>query len=237
MGDFKVCLDPGHGPGCANGSPDGGYKEQEFTWDMYGRVARLLEAQGVETVVTRTNYTYPGLSERTRIANQSGADCFVSLHSNAAGSDGWQAARGLMIYTSSGPMTAPRNVLASDLVDAFCAAGVLVRGNPIAFERYTVLVETEAPAALIEYGFHTSREDVELLKDGAYREKLAEATARGICSFLGVAWTEEPSGGVAEWAEEAWEKATEKGVMDGTRPTDPVTRQELAVVLDRLGLI
>ena len=81
------------------------------------------------------------------------------------------------------------------------------------------------------------REDVELLKDGAYREKLAEATARGICSFLGVAWTEEPSGGVAEWAEEAWEKATEKGVMDGTRPTDPVTRQELAVVLDRLGLI
>ena len=70
-----------------------------------------------------------------------------------------------------------------------------------------------------------------------FREKLAEATARGICSFLGVAWTEEPSGGVAEWAEEAWEKATEKGVMDGTRPTDPVTRQELAVVLDRLGLI
>ena len=199
-----VCLDPGHGPDTVNGSPDGSYREQEFAWDMYARIAPLLEEQGVEVVVTRTKDTN---------------------------------ARGLMIYTSSGPMTAPRNVLASDLVDAFCAAGVLVRGNPIAFERYTVLVETEAPAALIEYGFHTSREDVELLKDGAYREKLAEATARGICSFLGVAWTEEPSGGVAEWAEEAWEKATEKGVMDGTRPTDPVTRQELAVVLDRLGLI
>ena len=81
------------------------------------------------------------------------------------------------------------------------------------------------------------RVESDLEKTAAYREKLAEATARGICSFLGVAWTEEPSGGVAEWAEEAWEKATEKGVMDGTRPTDPVTRQELAVVLDRLGLI
>ena len=28
-----------------------------------------------------------------------------------------------------------------------------------------------------------------------------------------------------------------KGVMDGTRPADGVTRQELAVVLDRLGLL
>ena len=225
-----VCLDPGHGPDTVNGSPDGSYREQEFAWDMYARIAPLLEEQGVEVVVTRTKDTKPSLTERAEISNRAGADCFVSLHSNAAGNGGWYDARGLMIYTSSGPMTAPRNVLASDLVDAFCAAGVLVRGNPIAFERYTVLVETEAPAALIEYGFHTSREDVELLKDGAYREKLAEATARGICSFLGVAWTEEPSGGVAEWAEEAWEKATEKGVMDGTRPTDPVTRQELAVV-------
>ena len=237
MSKHTVCLDPGHGPGHVNGSPDGTYKEWEFTWDMAQRIKPLLEAQGVGVVLTKTADNYPSLTERANISNKSKPDCFVSIHTNAAGEGGWSSASGLEVYTSAGPMTAPRNVLASDLVDAFCAAGVLVRGNPIAFERYTVLVETEAPAALIEYGFHTSREDVELLKDGAYREKLAEATARGICSFLGVAWTEEPSGGVAEWAEEAWEKATEKGVMDGTRPTDPVTRQELAVVLDRLGLI
>ncbi|KAB4867678.1 hypothetical protein GAG84_26325, partial [Bacteroides thetaiotaomicron] len=33
----KVCLDPGHGPGCVNGSPDGSYKEHEFAWDMSQR--------------------------------------------------------------------------------------------------------------------------------------------------------------------------------------------------------
>lgn len=41
----------------------------------------------------------------------------------------------------------------------------------------------------------------------------------------------------ASWAKDAWDKATQAGVMDGTRPTEPVTRQELAVILDRLGLV
>ena len=39
------------------------------------------------------------------------------------------------------------------------------------------------------------------------------------------------------WAAEAWQKAKDKGVLDGTRPRDNMTRQELAVVLDRLNLI
>lgn len=41
----------------------------------------------------------------------------------------------------------------------------------------------------------------------------------------------------ASWAKDAWDKATKAGVVDGTRPTEPVTRQELAVILNRLGQI
>lgn len=41
----------------------------------------------------------------------------------------------------------------------------------------------------------------------------------------------------ADWAKSSWDKAKAKGVMDGTRPTDNITRQELAVVLNRLGLL
>lgn len=33
-----VCLDPGHGPGCVNGSPDRSYKEYEFAWRSEERV-------------------------------------------------------------------------------------------------------------------------------------------------------------------------------------------------------
>ena len=45
----------------------------------------------------------------------------------------------------------------------------------------------------------------------------------------------------ADWAARSWEKASKKigtdgkPVLDGTRPEDSISRQELAVVLDRLG--
>lgn len=191
VGKKIVCLDPGHGPSTVNGSPDGSYKEREFAWDMYTRVKPMLERQGITVVGTRTEDDMPSLTERARTANSAGADCFVSLHSNAKGNGGWYDARGLMIYTSAGPMTAARNVLAADLINAFHAAGVIVRSSPILHELYTVLVKTNAPACIIEYGFHTNREDVALLKDSAYRDKLARATAHGVCKYLGISWSED----------------------------------------------
>ena len=242
MNKHTVCLDPGHGPGNVNGSPDGTYKEWEFTWDMAQRIKPLLEAQGVGVVLTKTADNYPSLTERAETSNKAQPDCFVSIHTNAAGEGGWSSASGLEVYTSAGPMTAQRNVLASKLVNAFHAAGVSLRSEPIKHEMYTVLAKTDAPAALIEYGFHTNKIDTEYLKDSKYRDKLSEATAKGICEFLGVAWQAEPDEDDAEdtpdsWAAEAWQKAKDKGVLDGTRPRDNMTRQELAVVLDRLNLI
>lgn len=243
MSKHTVCLDPGHGPGNVNGSPDGTYKEWEFTWDMAQRIKPLLEAQGVGVVLTKTADNYPSLTERANISNKAKPDCFVSIHTNAGQGKGWSSGSGLEIYTSAGPMTAQRNVLASKLVNAFHAAGVALRSEPIKHNiELTVLAKTDAPACLIEYGFHTNKTDVEYLKDTKYRDKLAEATEKGICDWLGVAWQGETGADNAEdtpdvWAADAWHKAKDKGVLDGTRPRDNMTRQELAVVLDRLNLI
>ena len=41
----------------------------------------------------------------------------------------------------------------------------------------------------------------------------------------------------SSWAKESWEKAVEQGVFDGSRPQDALTREQAAVVLDRLGLL
>lgn len=240
---YTVCLDPGHGPDTVNGSPDGSYKEREFAWDMYTRIRPLLERHGVNVICTRTDDTKPSLTARCEVSNKAGADLFVSLHSNADGGSGWGTARGLLVYTSSGPMTAKRNVAATAIVNRAHEAGVLLHGSGVAHQiEYTVLAKTDAPAVLIEYGFHTNQEDIGLLKDSSYRDKLAEATAKGVCDFLGIAWTAESGGDgtdipAADWAAEAWQKAKSNGVMDGTRPTEPITRQELALVLDRLNLI
>lgn len=245
-----VCLDPGHGvesPGKC--SPDKSYYEHEFALDMARRIQVHLERCGIRVVLTRTDEHCPtgkadtnDLLKRVAISDAAGADLFVSLHSNASGNE-WSNASGLMIYTSAGPETASRNVAAKAVLARMTAAGVELRGSPLVHDMELVVTrKTAAPAMLIEYGFHTNRTEVVLLKKSSYRAKLAEATAKGACDFLGVAWEPEAAAGTtdtgaADWAATAWEKAKSKGVLDGTRPTDPVTRQELAVVLDRLNLI
>lgn len=42
---------------------------------------------------------------------------------------------------------------------------------------------------------------------------------------------------VSLWARESWDKAAAKAVFDGTRPGGNLTREQAAVVLDRLGLL
>lgn len=234
-----VCLDPGHGPGCVNGSADGSYKECEFTWDLYTRLRPLLEEQGITVVSTReVESDYPGLSARASVSNRAGADLFVSLHSNAAGS----SARGFVAFTSAPPETAARNKLAAAIIGRIKAAGVVIWGSGLAHEMYTVLASTTAPAVLLEYGFHTNNQDVALLKDSSYRDKLAQATCAGICDYLGLE-VKEPDGESGQpnepdsWAKEAWSKAAAAGVFDGTRPRDALTRQEAAIVLGRLNLL
>ncbi len=239
---YIVCLDPGHGPDTVNGSPDGTYKEKEFAWDMGRRIEPLLEAQGIRVLLTRSQGEKPSLTARAQTSNNAGADLLVSLHTNAAGNGGWYEPSGLLIYTSAAGDTAGRNRCAKAILDRMAEAGVDLHGSGLAHNGYTVLTATAAPAVLIEYGFHTNRGDVELLKDSAYREKLAQATAAGVCDYLGVAaQAEDAEEGAPDapdpWAADAWAKATAAGIMDGTRPREPVTRQELAVVLDRAGAL
>ena len=235
-----VCLDPGHGPGNVNGSADGSYKEHEFTWDLYTRLRPMLEAHGIKVVSTREKESdYPSLSARASISNRAGADVFVSIHSNAAKAT---TARGFVAFTSAPPATAARNRLAAAIVNRVREAGVVLWGTGTAHEMFDVLAGTTAPAVLLECGFHTNQQDLALLKDSGYRDKLAKAICSGICDFLGVKVNEPDteSGQPNEadsWAQEAWSKAIKAGVFDGTRPRDSLTRQEAAVILARLKLI
>lgn len=243
MSDKKiVCLDPGHGPDTVNGSPDGSYKEKEFTWGLYERLRALLEGQGVEVVCTRAEDAKPSLTARANVSNRAGADLFVSLHSNATGGGGWSSARGFVAYTSSGPETAERNQAATDIINAIKAQGVMLFGTGKPYhKKFTVLTATTAPAVLLECGFHTNQEDVALLSDSTYRDKLAAGIANGILTYLGMDTVEQPESGEPDqpfpWAKEAWEKAVALGIFDGTNPQGNLTREQAAVVLDRLGLL
>ena len=41
----------------------------------------------------------------------------------------------------------------------------------------------------------------------------------------------------SSWAQEAWKKAKEAGLFDGSAPQAPMTREQAALVFQRMGLM
>lgn len=186
--DKLVVLDPGHGVETAGKrSPDGTYLEHEGNLDLAKRIKHILTGYGVRVLLTREDEHDISNTERAEKSNAWKPDLFVSIHSNAAGSGAeWMNARGYGIYTSKAGDTAARNIAAKAILARVKEAGITLWGGGLHHELWTVLAKTDAPAVLIEHLFHDNKEDVELLKDDAYRNILAEADAKGILDYLGI---------------------------------------------------
>lgn len=91
----RIVIDAGHGGGSPGTiSPDGTY-EKELTLDISLRLAEALRADGYDVRMTREKDTDLTLSRRAEMANESGADIFVSIHLNALRN---RARRGVETY-------------------------------------------------------------------------------------------------------------------------------------------
>jgi len=80
-----IVLDPGHGgndPGALGGRSR--VREKDMTLGLARSVRDILREKGMRVVMTRESDTFIPLPKRARIANNSGADLFVSLHINAS---------------------------------------------------------------------------------------------------------------------------------------------------------
>ena len=81
----RIVLDAGHG-GHDNGarSPQG-FNEKDVNLAITLQLARKLkDFTDLEVILTRPNDTFIPLPQRTRIANEAGADLFMALHANGA---------------------------------------------------------------------------------------------------------------------------------------------------------
>lgn len=90
----KVVIDAGHGGESLGTHIPGGLQEKEVTLDIALRLQRLL-ADEFEVVMTRERDEEISLQERAKLANESGADIFVSIHVNWIAN---RSARGIETY-------------------------------------------------------------------------------------------------------------------------------------------
>jgi N-acetylmuramoyl-L-alanine amidase len=81
----KIVIDPGHGGHDTGTIGPRGLQEKDLVLDVSRRLGKLLTTRlGSEVVYTRSDDTFIPLETRTAIANQEGADLFVSVHANSS---------------------------------------------------------------------------------------------------------------------------------------------------------
>jgi len=93
----RIVIDAGHGGHDTGTIGPTGLMEKDLCLDIAQRLGKIIRQRlpGADVVYTRADDTFIPLEERTRIANESRADLFISIHANSSHD---HAARGIETY-------------------------------------------------------------------------------------------------------------------------------------------
>jgi N-acetylmuramoyl-L-alanine amidase len=172
-----VAIDPGHGGRDPGAIGIGGLREKDVVLPISLEVSRILQQQGVQVIMTRSDDRFISLAGRTQIANRARADIFVSIHANAISMSRPDVNGVETFYYSSGyrlAQTIQNSILQS----------IQIRNRGVKQARFYVLRNSSMPAVLVEVGFVTGREDAPRLANPQFRSQMAQAIARGILLYL-----------------------------------------------------
>jgi N-acetylmuramoyl-L-alanine amidase len=172
-----VVIDPGHGGRDPGAIGIGGIQEKEIVLDISFQVTRLLEQQGVQVVMSRTDDSEIDLQPRVSLAERLNATLFVSIHANAINMSRPDIS-GIETYYFDSGLDLARTIHASIL------EGTGANDRRVRQARFYVLRKTSMPSVLLEIGFVTGAEDAARLSDPAYRSQMAASIARGILLYL-----------------------------------------------------
>jgi N-acetylmuramoyl-L-alanine amidase len=172
-----VVIDPGHGGRDPGAIGIGGIQEKEIVLDISFQVTRLLEQQGVQVVMTRTDDSEIDLQPRVSLAERVNASIFVSIHANAI-SMSRPDVNGIETYYFDSGEALARTIHAS------MVQGTGANDRRVRQARFYVLRKSSMPSVLLEMGFVTGAEDAVRLADPAYRSVMAASIARGILLYL-----------------------------------------------------
>lgn len=180
--DKLIVIDPGHGrhdPGAI--SPILKLKEKDIVLDISLKLKKLLENEGFKVYMTREDDTYVELYDRSTIANELGADAFVSVHANAFPRSNSVEGVQVLYYPNDGRDNKTFAAMTRDsLVEELNTPDKGIIERP----RLVVIRETKMPAVLLEVGFLTNPREEKLLSQPDYRQRCAEGSYKGIMEYF-----------------------------------------------------
>ena len=84
--NLKIVVDAGHGGDDFGAVGQRGTKEKDINLMVAKELAQKFKLKGYSVFLTRKSDTFISLGDRSLLANQEGADLFISIHCNAAAS-------------------------------------------------------------------------------------------------------------------------------------------------------
>lgn len=192
---MKVLIDNGHGEDTLGKcSPDKRLREYAYCREIARRVSRQLSLQGIDAILITPEEKDVALRERVRRVNgwarKLGKEnvLMVSIHNNAAGSDGkWHTATGFSVFISKNASERSKR-LARIFTENATAMG-LMGNRAVPKEKYWVQSlamtrDTACPAVLTENLFQDNKEDVDFLLSEEGMRLVTELHVKSIKDYV-----------------------------------------------------
>lgn len=190
--EYLILLDNGHGSNTMGKcSPDKKLKEYSYTREIVQRIYEKLKELGYNPhILVPENNDIP-LNTRVKRANQLSTNkktILISIHCNAAGSDGkWHTAKGWSVYVSKNASSNSKK-LADCLKNSANEEGLKIRlqyPNKSYWEQSLAICrDTNCPAVLTENLFQDNKDDVEFLLSENGKKAITNLHVNGIINYL-----------------------------------------------------
>ncbi len=200
LSNLKFFLDPGHGgEDRKNEGPQGIAVEADVNLRVALYLRDFLQDAGAEVLMSRVTDKTVDLKARSKMANESGADIFISIHHNAPPKEGDDYTNYTSVYYHAKPDDYEFNACNKDLaryIERDLAYAMRNSGGPGSFdgtysdyniypgEGFSVLRETHIPAVLIECGFHTHHLEERLLAIDEFNKIEAWGIFKGLYRYF-----------------------------------------------------
>lgn len=198
----RVVIDAGHGGKDTGTRNDAlGLIEKDLVMDVSIRLKQLLEQSGFQVKLTRSSDVFIPLEKRSEIANDYGADFFISLHFNSAGSSEPSGFEVFALTPQNQPSTKkpkpdsednerfpgngndPWNVLAAYHIERGLVQGIGGPDRGVKRARFSVLKYLECPGVLVEMGFLSHPKTARKVQSARFRQSLARSLHEGILTY------------------------------------------------------
>ncbi|MDW8321764.1 MAG: N-acetylmuramoyl-L-alanine amidase [Armatimonadota bacterium] len=188
LSEKHIVIDPGHGGkslGAVGRDKDSMVYEKDINLAIAQRVQALLQKEKATVTMTREDDSAVDLYDRPKLANEKGADFFISIHCDSTPTPN-SASGTTTYYHASDP---DGRALAQAIQKHLAAVtGLPNRGaqtdTAIYQSGFAVLRRSQMPAVLIEVAYINNDKDRAKLNAPRFQQKVAEAIVAGLRAYI-----------------------------------------------------